>query len=322
MAGTKTLIAVLVMTAVGSTASWAQEKFPSKPIEMIVPTAPGGGTDASLRYLSEIAERYLGQKVVVVNKPGGSGAVGVTALTKAKPDGYTIAGVWFAPLTVAPHMLPVSYTISDYTPVSLAVVVPLVYCVRASFPANTGSEFIEHLRANPNKYTYGTDGVGGASQLATERLSRLAGFKARGIPFTDSGAILKNFLGSHVDIYMGVIAPIQSYVQSGEVKCLLLTTPEKNEALPAAAGLNDVGFAQASTLVWRGVIVPKDTPADRVKRLEEAYSKAAKSEQFQSFMRKQGGLAVGSISAEFAKTIAQDHTDFGKIVQELGIGKK
>lgn len=303
-------------------AGWAQERFPSKPIEMIVPTAPGGGTDASLRYLSELAEVHLGQKVVIQNKPGGSGAVGVTALTTAKPDGYTVAGVWFAPLTVAPHMLPVAYAPTDYIPVSLSVIVPLVFCVKASFPAKSGPEFLEHLRANPNKYTYGTDGVGGASQLATERLSTVANFKVRGIPFTDSGAILKNFLGGHVDIYMGVIAPIQAYVQSGEAKCLLLTTPDRNTALPDASGLSDVGFPQAGTLVWRGVIAPKQTPPDRVKVLEEAYAKAAKSERFQAFMQKQGGLAVGSTSAEFAKTIGKDYADFGRIVKELGIGKK
>ena len=318
----KGLVAVLALGALGPTAGSAQEAFPSKPIEMIIPTAPGGGTDASLRFLSQLAEPSLGQKVVIVNRPGGSGAVGVTALTQAKPDGYTVAGVWFAPLTVAPHMLPVAYSPSDYVPVSLAVIVPLVYCVKADFPANTGAEFLEKLRANPDKFTYGTDGVGGASQLATERLASAAKFKMRGIPFTDSGAILKNFLGGHVDVYMGVIAPIQSYVQSGEAKCLLLTTPERNPALPKASGLNDVGFPKAGTLVWRGVIAPKGIPADRLKKIEEAYSKAAKSEKFQEFMRKQGGLAVGSTSADFAKTVEQDYADFGKIVKDLGIGKK
>jgi tripartite-type tricarboxylate transporter receptor subunit TctC len=318
----RSLVAVVAAALVLPANSQAQERFPAKPIEMIIPTAPGGGTDASLRYLSELAETHLGQKVVILNKPGGSGAVGVTALTTAKPDGYTVAGVWFAPLTVAPHMLPVSYSPTNYVPVSLSVVVPLVYCVKPDFPAKTGAELIERLRANPNKYTYGTDGVGGASQLATERLSSVGKFKVRGIPFTDSGAILKNFLGGHVDIYMGVIAPILTYVQSGEAKCLLLTTPDRNSALPDAAGLKDVGYPDAATLVWRGVIAPKQTPPDRIKVLEEAYSKAATSQQFQDFMRKQGGLAVGSTSAEFAKTIDQDYGDFGKIVKELGIGKK
>jgi len=323
MTARNALVAAMTLGAVlMPDAGRAQERFPAKPIEMIIPTAPGGGTDASLRYLSELAEAHLGQKVVILNKPGGSGAVGVTALTTSKPDGYTVAGVWFAPLTVAPHMLPVAYAPTDYVPVSLSVIVPLVFCVKASFPAKTGAEFLEHLRANPDKYTYGTDGVGGASQLAAERLSRVASFKIRGIPFTDSGAILKNFLGDHVNIYMGVIAPIQAYVQSGEAKCLLLTTPDRNAALPDAAGLSDVGHAGAGTLVWRGVIAPKQTPPDRIKILEEAYSKAAKSEQFQAFMQKQGGLAIGSTSAEFAKTVEQDYADFGMIVKDLGIGKK
>lgn len=321
MSWRRTIVAAAVAAMLPS-AGHAQERFPSKPIEMIIPTAPGGGTDASLRYLSELAEAHLGQKVVILNKPGGSGAIGITALTKAKADGYTVAGVWFAPLTVAPHMLPVSYAPEDYIPISMSVIVPLVYCVKPDFAAKSGTEFIELLRANPNKFTYGTDGVGGASQLATERLSSATNVKVRGIPFTDSGAILKNFIGGHVDIYMGVIAPIQPYVQSGEAKCLLLTTPDRNSALPDAAGLKDVNASQAGTLVWRGVIAPKGTPPDRVRVLEEAYAKAAKSQQFQDFMTKQGGLAIGSTSAEFAKTIAQDYGDFGKIIKELGIGAK
>ena len=313
---------VVVLAVLCPVGGAAQERFPAKPIEMIIPTAPGGGTDTSLRLLAEIAEADLGQKIVAVNKPGGSGTVGVTALTAAKPDGYTIAGVWFAPLTVAPHMLPVTYTQNDYAAVSLSVVVPLVFCVRPDFPAKSAAEFLDQLKASPGKYTYGTDGVGGASHLAGERIFGRLGIKARAIPFTDSGQILKNYLGRHIDIYLGIIGAIQPYLKSGEAKCLLLTTGERNAAVPDAASLSDMKLADLSTLVWRGVIAPKATPADRVKLLESAFVKAAKSERFRQFIEAQGGVGVGGPASEFRSLIDRDYQDFGQVVQALGIGKK
>lgn len=300
----------------------AQERYPAKAIEMIVPTAPGGGTDVSLRLLAEIVGSELNQKIVVVNKPGGTGTTGVAALTAAKPDGYTIAGVWFAPLTVAPHMLPVTYTTKDYEPISLSVVVPLVFCVHPDVPATTGAELLQHLKVNGGKFTYGTDGVGGASQLAAERIFRRDGIKGRAIPFTDSGQVLKNFLGRHVNMYVGIIGAIQPYVKSGEAKCLLVTTPDRNAAVPDAAGLTDVKMADVSTLVWRGVIAPKGLSPDRAKLLEGAFMKAARSDRFRTFIEGQGGIAIGGTGSELAAIIERDYHDFGAVVQELGIGKK
>lgn len=300
----------------------AQEKFPAKPIEMIVPSAPGGGTDTTFRLLAELAEADLGQKVVIINKPGGSGSITATALTQAKPDGYTLAGIYGDLLTVVPHTLPVSYTPANFVGIGLSVTVPLVFCVKADFPAKTGAEFIAALKANPTKYTYGTDGVGGAVHLAAERIFAASGAKARMIPFTDSGTILKNFLGDHVTIYGGVIGPIQPYVKSGEARCLLLSTADRNPAVPDAAGLADLKLENAASIVWRGVIGVKGTPDDRIKVLEAAFSKAAKSERFKEFMNKQGGNAVGASGAELDKLIARDYEGFGKLVKDMGLAKK
>ena len=117
----------------------AQEQYPTEPIELIVPTPPGGGTDITGRLLAEQVEPILGVKVVVVNKPGASGSVGVTQLTQAKPDGYTLAYVWNAPLTIVPHTLDVPYETESYTPVSQATGgTPLIFCVKPDFPADTG----------------------------------------------------------------------------------------------------------------------------------------------------------------------------------------
>src|SRR3990167_8617580 len=138
----------------------AQEKFPARPIEIIVPTPPGGGTDITARLLAELAGPMLGQKVVVVNEAGAGGTLGMSAVVQAKPDGYTLGGLWNAPLTMTPHSQAVPYSLRDYAAISLVDTAPMVMCTQPDFAANSGKEFIEVIRNNPNKYTYGNDGVG------------------------------------------------------------------------------------------------------------------------------------------------------------------
>ena len=230
----------LSIVAVGAT---AQEKYPSRPIEMVIPTAAGGGTDISLRMLAELAEPALGQKIVVVNKTGGGGAVGMMGIIQAKPDGYTIGGLWNAPLTMTPHALPSPYKPSDYAAVSLVTWAPTILCVKAAFPANDGKAFIDEIRKNPNKFTYGNDGLGGTLHLASERVFQKLGVKARPIPFAGAGETLKAFLGDHIDIYAGSISPILPYVKDKSAKCLMITSPERNATVPDAASLTDLGVS-------------------------------------------------------------------------------
>lgn len=304
-----------------TSSSSAQEKFPSRPIEMIIPTAVGGGTDISMRVLAEIAEPILGQKIAVVNKPGGGGSIGMVAIIKAKPDGYTIGALWNAPLTMTPHLLSVPYKPSDYATITLATWAPLVQCVKPSFPAKTGKEFIDELRKNPEKYTYGNDGVGGTAHLGSERIFGKLGVKQRAVPFNGAGETLKAFLGGHVDIYVGSIAPIQPYVKDGSAKCLVLTSTDRNSALPQAASLKDLGIPEEATVLWRGIIVPNGIPADRMAVLEKAFVQAAKSEKFRKFMEARGEEAKGSTPAELRKLIDIEFKAMGKVTASLGLKK-
>ncbi len=315
-------IAILLLTAFAVLPLSAQERFPSQPIRLIVPSAPGGGTDSTFRLLAELAEPDLGHKVVIINRPGASGSIAATTLNTSKPDGYTIAGIWGDIVTVVPHTLPVTYTPANFAPISLSVTVPLVFCVKQSFPAKNGAEFLAALKAKPDEYTYGTDGSGGAVHLAAERIFTQTGVKARMIPFTDSATILRNFLGGHIDIYGGVIGTIQQHVQSGEARCVLVSSADKNRSMPEATSLAELKLEGASTQIWRGIIGVKGTPDDRLKFLEAVFSKAAKTEQFKEFMNKQGGIAVGGSAAELNGIIQHDYEAFGKLVRELGLASK
>ncbi len=299
----------------------AQEKFPARPIEIIVPTPPGGGTDTVVRLLAEAVEPILGQKVVVSNKAGGGGFIGMAAIVKARPDGYTLGGLWNAPLTMTPHVQTAPYGLQDYQPVSLADSAPIVLCTKSTFPADSGRAFIEHVAANPNKYTYGNDGVGGTIQLATERIFMKFGAKARAVPFGGAGETVKNFLGGHVDIYGGSISTILPYVKDGTAKCLLLTGNKPNPTLPQAATVADIGAPEAVTTLWHGIIAPRKIPADRLQVLEAAFQKAARSEKFVQFLEARGLEVEASTAQEFRKLIDTEYEAMGAVLKSIGLAK-
>lgn len=319
---TMTRVAVVAVVGFAASSATAQEKFPSRPIELVIPTAAGGGTDISLRMLAELVEPLLGQKVVVVNKTGGGGTVGMAGIVQAKPDGYTIGGLWNAPLTMTPHMLPAPYKPSDYAAVSLVTWAPTILCVKAAFPANDGKGFIGELKKNPGRYTYGNDGLGGTLHLASERVFSKLGVKARPVPFAGAGETLKAFLGDHIDIYAGSISPILPYVRDKSAKCLMLTSAERNPTVPDAAGLDDLGVPNEATVLWRGIIAPKAVPPDRLAVLQKAFSEAAQSPRFKEFMMKRGEEAKGSSSADFRQLIDIEYAAMGKIMESIGLAKK
>ena len=300
----------------------AQEKFPARPIEIIVPTPPGGGTDITARLLAELAGPMLGQKVVVVNKAGAGGTLGMSAVVQAKPDGYTLGGLWNAPLTMTPHSQAVPYSLQDYAAISLVDTAPMVMCTQPDFAANSGKEFIEVIRNNPNKYTYGNDGVGGTIQLSFERIFTKLGIKARPVPFGGAGETLKNFLGGHVSIYAGSIPPIVPHVKAGAAKCLLLTSKEKSAAVPQAASLSELGIPETATYLWHGIVGPKGIPRDRIAILEKAFAQAAKSDKFRQLMEAKGVTVDGSGAAEFRKLIDTEFKAMGEVVTSLGMAKK
>jgi len=311
----------LVLAVAAFTAD-AQENFPARQIEMIIPTAAGGGTDIAFRQLAEIISPALGQRIVIVNKTGGGGAVGMSSIIQAKPDGYTIGGLWNAPLTMTPHtQQPAAYQPKDYTSISLITWAPALLCAKTAFPAKDGKEFIEELRRNPSKYTYGNDGVGGTLHLASERIFSKTGVKARAVPFNGAGETLKAFLGGHVDIYAGSIAPILPYVKDNTAKCLLLTSAERNATLPGASGLNDLGIGADATVLWRGVVAPNGIPADRVAVLTKAFTDAVKSDKFREFMEKRGEEARTSTGDEMRKLIDTEFAAMGQVIVALGLKK-
>ncbi|MEP9351740.1 tripartite tricarboxylate transporter substrate binding protein [Xanthobacter sp. KR7-225] len=295
--------------------------YPDRPITLIVPSPPGGGTDVFARQLAEIAEPALKQKVVVENKPGGGGTVGTTLVTAAKPDGYTFGFVWNSPVTTSPHSLPVAYTPDSYQAVLSIGYSSYVLCVQPDFPAANAKELIAAIKAAPGKYTYGNDGVGGTMQLAAERIFKALGLKVRSVPFGGAGETAKNFLGGHVDFYGGSLPPILAHAKAGKAKCLILTSPEGNPALPEASGLDALGIGQEATVLWWAMIAPKNVPADRLAVITKAFTDAAKEPRFKEVMEKQGAVFALKDAAATDAAIRAELAALGEVAKAIGVSK-
>jgi tripartite-type tricarboxylate transporter receptor subunit TctC len=315
--------AVLLALAVMSRAPvQADEPFPSHPIQLIVPTPPGGGTDVAARLLSSIAEKELGQKIVVLDKPGAGGAIGVEEMLRAAPDGYTIAGVWNSPLTITPQMFPVHYKPDSIIPIVLSDVAPMTFCVMQDFPAKTGEDLLAVLKGSPDKYTYGTDGVSGTVHLVGELMFTHFGVKARAIPYGGAGETLTSFMGHGVDIYGGSVPPILPFTQNGTAKCLIVTSEKSNPMLPGATNLSELGIPEDQILLWHAVIAPAAIPADRLAILQHAFQKAALSDQYKAFAAKQGEEAVAWDTAASRAFIDKEYATLHTVIMSLGLEQK
>lgn len=314
---------IFVAAAVASTSltSFAAD-FPTRSITMIVPSAPGGGTDTFGRKVAEAVEKILHQTISVENRGGGGGTVGITQALTAKPDGYTIAFVWNSPLTAIPHSLNVPYKRSDYTALMSIGYSAYTVCAAPDFPANNGAELLTELKKHPGKYTLGNDGVGGTMQLAGERIFAKAGVKVRPVSFKGAGDTAKAFLGGHIDLYGGSIPPIQEHARAGKAKCLLMTSAEANEDLPGASGLKDLGLADEETVLWWGLIVPAQTPQAIRNQLEKAFMQAAATESVKSIMGSKGATnnPLGAVATN--QLLDQEYKALEVVAKAVGISKQ
>ena len=291
----------------------------AEPIKLIIPTAPGGGTDGYFRVLAKEATPFIKDTIVVVNVPGAGGTIGVAQMVHSPPDGQTLAAVWLGPVTVSPHTMKVQYTPNDYIPVIQLTSAPYVFCVHPDFPATDGKSFIEELRKNPDKYTYGNDGAGGPGQLAAERIFRAMKVKARDIPFKGAGETLTAFLGKHIDIYDGSVPPVLQHAQAGRAKCVLLSSADKIAALPSASGLRELGIPDEELILWRGVLAPKGTPPAKIAELEAGFEKAASAPATRKFLDDAGEQLLIRKGAALRQYIDKEYEAIGKLAKALNL---
>ena len=211
------------------------------------------------------------------------------------------------------------YTPNDYVPIIQLTSAPYVMCVHPEFPASDGKSFIEELRKNPDKYTYGDDGAGGPGQLATERIFRAMNVHARDIPFKGAGETLVAFLGHHIDIYVGSVPPVLQHAQAGKAKCVLLTSADRIAALPSASSLRDLGVPDEELILWRAVLAPRGTPPAKIAELEAVFEKAANEPATRKFLDDAGEQLLIRKGAALRQYIDKEYDALGKLAKALNL---
>ncbi|WP_422444923.1 tripartite tricarboxylate transporter substrate-binding protein [Thermoanaerobacterium sp. DL9XJH110] len=294
--------------------------FPEKAIEIIVPYAAGGGTDSVARAISEAAKDTFPKPVVVVNKTGGGGAVGMAEGAKAKPDGYTVTMVTVELVTLPPMGL-APFTYKDFKPVLQINADPSALTVRADAPWNTLDEFIQYAKNNPGKIQIGNSGSGAIWHLAAAAIEQKTGVKFNHVPFDGAAPAVTALLGGHIDAVTVSPAEVSAQIKAGKLKILAVASENRIEQFPDVKTFKEQGV-DVVVGTWRGFAVPKDTPDEIVKILQEGFKKAAEKDSFKEFMNKAGlGIEVKT-GQEFLDRIQKDSELFDNLIKSLGLAKK
>jgi len=312
---------LISLTAAAAMATPAFAEYPERAIELTIPAGAGGGTDTSARKLAILLEEALGQSIAVLNVGGGGGSVGASQFMQAKPDGYSLFATWNSPLTTVPQLQNVAYTLDSFTPIASTSETAYTLCVDADFPAETGEEFLAELAANPDKYTYGNDGIGGTMQLAAERIFQAREISAIAIPFGGAGETLQNFLGGHVDIYGGSISTVLPYVETGKAKCLLVTSAADVPALEQASGLAAVGMPENETLLWRAILGPQGMDPEIVKMLGAIIETAVNDPSYVEFLATKGEVPNVVLGADLGARLQAEFDALAAVSASLGLGQ-
>jgi len=299
----------------------AAEKFPDRPIRIIVPVGAGGGTDVFARALADMASTALGQTVLVENRPGASGTLGVQQVVTANPDGYTLGFIWNTPLTAAPHSVSARYTPDDYVAMFDVGYSAYTLCAQPNFPANGLKEMIALIRSKPDTYSWGNEGAGGTLHLGMERVIQTLGLKMTVVPFQGGHKSLNALLGGHIDFYGGSVVVGMGAIKANKMKCLLLTTAEDSPDVPGASGLASIGLADHAVTIWWGMIAPKGIPADRMQRLQTVFQEAVQSERMRGILAAQGATPRMRTGDALRTAIRDEYNALGSVADRLGLKK-
>lgn len=294
--------------------------YPSKPVRIVVPFAPGGGADLHARLIAPRLSERFGQPVVTDNRPAAAGIVGGEIVARATPDGHTLLLVTssFAAHPATHRKLPFDI-VRDFAPITLMVNSPLVVVVHPSVPAKSIGELIAHARANPNKLNYGSSGPGGPPHIAGELLKTLAKIDIAHVTYKGIGPALTALLGNEVQLTFSNTFVVQSHIKAGRMRALAVTSPQRSQAAPELPTVAESGLPGYEAGIWYGVLAPAGTPQSVIARLNREIVSIVRQPEIRDNIVAQGGDVVASTPEEFDKTLRQDIARLGRIIREAGI---
>ena len=311
------MCAIAALTAAGP--AWAQDKYPSRAIRLIVPFAPGGGADISARTIAaKLTERY-GQQVIADNRPGAGGNVGVELASKAPPDGYTLLLV-SSSYGANPSLYKLSFDpVNGFEPITLVSQQPFILVVHPSLPVRSVKDLIALARAKPGSLNYASSGAGGIVHLGTEYFKSVAGIDIVHIPYKGGNTAHNDLVAGFVQVYFGTILSTLPVVKSGKVRAIGVSTEKRNSALPEVPTVAEAGLPGFSFGGWYAVLAPAKTPKEITASLNREIVALLQAPEVKERLAAEGSTVVASTPEQLRQHLQSDIAKWRKVVKAANI---
>jgi tripartite-type tricarboxylate transporter receptor subunit TctC len=319
-------IALATLTTLAALAAFpgaatAQGAWPNKPVTLVVPFPPGGGTDTGARIVAEQLSRKWGQPVLVDNKGGAAGQVGADFVAKARADGYTLLMGNIGTQAINPALYPKMPYDPDkaFAPVSLVAELPLAMMVNPALPAKTVKEFIALAKAQPGKLSYSSSGAGGGPHLAAEMFKDATGTFVLHVPYRGGGPAVTDLLAGHVQATFMTAFEANGHIKGGKLRALAVTSDKRVSALPDVPTLSEAGVPGFNSISWIGILAPAATPREIVEKVSADVREILARDDVKDKLVGQGAVPAGNTPAQFSALIDNDRKRYARIIRERGI---
>ncbi len=309
-----------MLSGAALSAAHAESDYPTQPIRVIVPFAPGGSTDIVARIVVQEMSKIIGKSMVIENKAGAGGAIGAAEAARAKPDGYTLSIATVSTMAVNPACRPDDLTydpVKDFAPVSNFVNTPNVVEVHPSFPAKDFKEFVAELKKNPQQYSYASPGVCSIAHLMGEAFKQQLGVEISHVPYKGAGPALTDVIGGQVKVMFDNLPSSMPNIQSGKLRAINIAWPERVKELPDTPTYAELGYPDLNNGVFYGLLAPAGTPKDIIDKLNKTATEALKAPNVVAALEKQGAVPAPGTPEDFAKEIKNQY-DIAKDIVKKG----
>jgi len=309
--------AVMCLSLCGAAAAWAQATaWPTKPVTIIVPFAAGGGTDIGTRIVAQRLSQLWGQSVLVDNRGGAGGNVGLEVVSRAKPDGYTLLTGNVGTQSINPTLYrKLNYNPdTSFVPIGLFAELPFVLATTASLPAKNVKELVELAKANPNQLTYASSGNGGSPHLSAETFKIATGTQILHVPYKGGGAAMTDLISGNVHMLFASVLETSAYIKAGKLKALAITSKERVSAMPDVPTLQESGVTGAESGSWLGLLAPAGTPPEVVEKISRGLQQVVGAADVQQQLLAQGAIAKTGTPQDFVQLIANDRKRYARII--------
>ncbi|WP_404993883.1 Bug family tripartite tricarboxylate transporter substrate binding protein [Cupriavidus pauculus] len=304
--------ATLAFAAHAQTPAW-----PTRAVTIIVPFTPGGGTDIGTRLVAQRLAQLWGQPVVVDNRPGAAGNVGLELTARAKPDGYTLVAGNVGTQSINPFLYKkLNYNPDGFVPVTMMAELPFALVVTPGLPARTPKELVALAKAKPGKLTFASSGTGGSPHLSGEIFKLATGTDMLHVPYKGGGAAMTDLMAGNVDMLFASILETAGHVKAGKLRALAVTGTVRSPSMPDVPTLAEAGIQNAESGSWVGLLAPAGTPREIVDKIAADVHKVVAIPEVKKQLVDQGAIPVGSSPQQFAQTIANDRKRYARIIAD------